>query len=165
MPPGCLQIITLHIPQEYFLLKLYVFIKNILLHNLMCEIKRIVTIKDMNNFLKNLQKENRNGPYRPGGIPVLNSNDRTFLSARPLNFHYTLSELHSSIGIGKGIPAGLQWITDRNRGTYWVEKARFGRLWKIVPQIVYTSVLFFKHQNFISVVYVFSIHHTLRLTY
>ena len=62
--------------RNHFPLKFYTFLKNIVLHNIMCETNSIVLRTQFNRFYNDTI--DRNGAVMPGSILVLNSNDMTY---------------------------------------------------------------------------------------
>ena len=90
-----------------FSLKLYAFPKNIVLHNILCETNWIVIRAQFYRLFCEKDIKDRNVPFRPGAILVLNSNDMTSLSASASNTDSTVSGLHSSIRSSDNDSSGL----------------------------------------------------------
>ena len=97
-----------------FPLKLYVSLNNVVLQNIMRETNWIVIRTQLYRlFCKKSYSNDWDGPFRPGAILVLNSNDMTSLSASALNTDCTVSGLHSSIGRkGHSLQDYTGWMTE-----------------------------------------------------
>ena len=96
-----------------FPLKLYAFLENIDLHNILCETNWIVIRAQFYRLFCEKDTKDRNGPFRSVAVLVLNSNDMTSLSARALNTDSTVSRLHSSSGRkGYSLQVYTGWMTE-----------------------------------------------------
>ena len=96
-----------------FPLKLYVFLKNIVLHSIMCETSWTVIRTQFYRLLSEKLHKDPNGPFRPGAIIVLHSNDITSLLASVLNTYSTLSWPHSSSRKkGHSLQGYTGWMTE-----------------------------------------------------
>ena len=117
-------------------LKLYVFLKNIILHSIMCEISWTVIRTQFYRLLSEKVHKDPNGPFRPGAIIVLHSNDITSLLASVLNKYSTLSWPHSSsrrkghsLQGYTGWMTEIQWKIARSKRPVSVIHASFVRRW------------------------------------